>query len=197
MVSVFVNNINPVVDQAGLWGIFKPFGRIRDIFLSPKSNTRRCCYAFIRFGTLEEASKVASMVDGMHVYGWTISVKVAEYGWDKRRSTLLVRRWDGNREERQNHEEARQRYRDRGVDPRAGATYHNRGVQSYAEVIKEDRKRGNDSKLEKKVLEWKIQSGEKEWLGRIAIGIMKDFSNLCMTNAKLEDRGFVFSSTFL
>ena len=100
LVSVFVNNINPVVDQAGLWGIFKPFGRIRDVYLSPKSNTRRSCYAFTRFGTLEEASKVASMVNGMHVYGWTITAKVAEYGWDKRRSSPLVKRWADNREER-------------------------------------------------------------------------------------------------
>ena len=39
LVLVFVNNINPIVDYVRLWGIFKPFGRVRDVFLSPKNNT--------------------------------------------------------------------------------------------------------------------------------------------------------------
>ena len=34
--SVFVDNINPTVDQEGMWGMLKPFGRIRDIYLSPR-----------------------------------------------------------------------------------------------------------------------------------------------------------------
>ncbi|KAK3200445.1 hypothetical protein Dsin_023860 [Dipteronia sinensis] len=83
LVSVFVDNLSPVVDLAGLWGIFKPFGVVRDVFFSLKMNTRTICYAFIRFTTIEEARKVVDKVNGMHVYGWPITAKVADYGWDK------------------------------------------------------------------------------------------------------------------
>ena len=34
LVSIFVDNLNPVVDQKGLWGIFKSFGLVRDLHLS-------------------------------------------------------------------------------------------------------------------------------------------------------------------
>ncbi|KAK3200315.1 hypothetical protein Dsin_023730 [Dipteronia sinensis] len=83
--SIFVDNLNAQVDQKGLWEIFKPFGKVRDVFLStPKDGIGRC-YAFIRFATLSEASKVAKATDGMHVYGWPIWVKLAAYGWKDRR----------------------------------------------------------------------------------------------------------------
>ncbi|KAK0598623.1 hypothetical protein LWI29_036422 [Acer saccharum] len=68
--SIFVNNINPVVDSRGLWGIFKPFGKVRDIYLFAKNSTRKSCFTFVRFETLEAAKKVAKLTDGMHVYGW-------------------------------------------------------------------------------------------------------------------------------
>jgi hypothetical protein len=32
MFSIFVDNLNPVVDSARLWGMFKPFGKVRDVF---------------------------------------------------------------------------------------------------------------------------------------------------------------------
>jgi hypothetical protein len=106
LVSVFIDNLNPVVDHVGVWGIFKPLGRIRDVFLSSKVRTRRSCYAFLRFGTLDEANKVAAMVNGMHVYRWTISAKVADFGWNNRRSPHpanrrdLIRRIDRGKESR-------------------------------------------------------------------------------------------------
>ncbi|KAK2635508.1 hypothetical protein Ddye_030300 [Dipteronia dyeriana] len=59
--SVYVDNMNPVVDSTGLWGIFKFFGRVRDVFLSHKKASRNSSFGFIRFGTLEEARKVASL----------------------------------------------------------------------------------------------------------------------------------------
>ena len=86
--SVFVDNINPVVDSAGLWGMFKPFGKVRDIFLSAKKESRGSCYAFIRFGSLEEAQGVAKKVNGMYIYGWPIIAKVADFGWNNRRSSV-------------------------------------------------------------------------------------------------------------
>ncbi|KAK0601540.1 hypothetical protein LWI29_025165 [Acer saccharum] len=86
--SIFVDNLNPVVDSVGLWGMFKPFGKVRGVFLSAKNESRCSCYAFIQFGSREEASKVAKMVNGMHIYGWPITAKIAYYGWNKRRFSI-------------------------------------------------------------------------------------------------------------
>ena len=47
---------------------FKPFGKVKDVFLSSKSVSRRSCYAFIRFATLEEACKMSMKVNGMREY---------------------------------------------------------------------------------------------------------------------------------
>ena len=77
LISVHIDNLNPVVDQMGLWSIFKPFGRVRDVYLSAKNPARRSSYAFIRFETKEEATKVVRMTNGMHSYGWPIVAKVA------------------------------------------------------------------------------------------------------------------------
>ncbi|KAK2651091.1 hypothetical protein Ddye_018580 [Dipteronia dyeriana] len=84
--SVFIDNLNPVVDQAYMWGIFKPHGRVRNIFLYAKNKSRGSVFAFIRFKLEEEASRMAKRVDGMHVYGWLIRAKLASYGWNMRRS---------------------------------------------------------------------------------------------------------------
>ncbi|KAK3222643.1 hypothetical protein Dsin_009668 [Dipteronia sinensis] len=82
---VFVDNLKHEVDMASLWGIFKQFGMVMDVFLSSKSRTRRNLFTFIRFETREEASKVANMVNWMLIYGRTISAKVASHGWSSRR----------------------------------------------------------------------------------------------------------------
>ncbi|KAK2642939.1 hypothetical protein Ddye_024702 [Dipteronia dyeriana] len=54
------------MDSTGIWGIFKPHGKVRDVFLSVKNNDQRNAYAFIRFETKEEANRVVRKVDGMH-----------------------------------------------------------------------------------------------------------------------------------
>ena len=41
-------------------------------------------FAFIRFASLDEASSVASKVNGMHVYGCPISSKLASLDWRNR-----------------------------------------------------------------------------------------------------------------
>ncbi|KAK3210818.1 hypothetical protein Dsin_015524 [Dipteronia sinensis] len=81
--SIFVDNLNSKVNQACLWGLFKPFGKVRDVLLSMEKRSRRSRFAFIRFETLEKASKVANTTNGMHVYGWSIVTKVALYGWNR------------------------------------------------------------------------------------------------------------------
>ncbi|KAK3198031.1 hypothetical protein Dsin_021446 [Dipteronia sinensis] len=62
LVSVFIDNLNPVIDLKGLWSIFRSFGLVQDIYLSPKSRSRRSCFAFVRFATREEATRKKSSV---------------------------------------------------------------------------------------------------------------------------------------
>ncbi|KAK1575334.1 hypothetical protein Q3G72_004568 [Acer saccharum] len=83
LVSIFVDNLNPKVDTKCLWAVFKVFGKVRDVFLLGENSIRRSRYAFIRFGSREEAQKVANMTNMMHVYGWPISSKVMTTDWDK------------------------------------------------------------------------------------------------------------------
>ncbi|KAK2660333.1 hypothetical protein Ddye_006866 [Dipteronia dyeriana] len=83
--SVFVDNLNSSVDQRSLWDIFKPFGMVKDVFLSSEHRARRSNYAFVQFATTEETERVVQLTNGMHVYGWPIISKVATFGWDTRR----------------------------------------------------------------------------------------------------------------
>ncbi|KAK2659843.1 hypothetical protein Ddye_006376 [Dipteronia dyeriana] len=78
--SIFIGNLNPTVDSGSLWEIFKPQGKVRDIFLSLKTNARKRVFAFVHYESEEEASRVVKKVDGMHVYGWPIKVKLTTFG---------------------------------------------------------------------------------------------------------------------
>ncbi|KAK3225738.1 hypothetical protein Dsin_005600 [Dipteronia sinensis] len=69
LVSIFVNNLHSKVDVRCLWDVFKVFCRVRDVYLSTKASVRNGSFAFIRFQTVEEATKVASSMHGMHLYG--------------------------------------------------------------------------------------------------------------------------------
>ncbi|KAK2654789.1 hypothetical protein Ddye_014645 [Dipteronia dyeriana] len=86
LVSIFIDNLSPVVDLEALWRFFKPLGKIRDVYLSSKQSLRGRCLVFIRFETVEEAIEVVKRLNGMFVYGHRLSAKVASYGWNMRRS---------------------------------------------------------------------------------------------------------------
>ena len=53
--SIFVDNLSSNVDQRCLWEVFKPFGKVRDVYLSMEKRSRRSKFAFVRFETLKEA----------------------------------------------------------------------------------------------------------------------------------------------
>ena len=40
LVFIFIDNLYPKVDVACLWGVFKVFGRVRDVFLSSQNRSR-------------------------------------------------------------------------------------------------------------------------------------------------------------
>ena len=39
--SVFIDNLNPRLDSLGLWEVFELYGKVRDVYLSPKKSSRR------------------------------------------------------------------------------------------------------------------------------------------------------------
>ncbi|KAK0595969.1 hypothetical protein LWI29_011566 [Acer saccharum] len=123
--SIHVDNINPVLDQMGLWSIFKPFGRVRDVYLSPRNSSRGSLYAFVRFETLEEAKKVATMTNGMHVYGWPIVAKLATFGWKRRRNAAEGFRYRTATNDKETKKE------EETLDPGM------QGKKSYAEIVKQ------------------------------------------------------------
>ncbi|KAK3205846.1 hypothetical protein Dsin_019892 [Dipteronia sinensis] len=85
LVSIFVDNLNQQVDQPFSWNLFKVFGRVRDIYLSTATVHRKIGYAFVRFGTIEEARRMAEKTNDMHIYGWSIRAKMAQNGWKFRK----------------------------------------------------------------------------------------------------------------
>ncbi|KAK2653360.1 hypothetical protein Ddye_013216 [Dipteronia dyeriana] len=86
LVSIFIDNLNQCLDSFDLWGMFKSFGKVKDVFLSSKKSSQKVCFGFIRFETIKEASKVVKIVDGMLIFGWLIHAKVASFVWKSRRS---------------------------------------------------------------------------------------------------------------
>ena len=175
--SIFVDNLNPKVDQRCLWDVFKPFGKVRDVFLSMEKRARRSKFAFVRFETLEEAIKVAKTIDGMIVYGWSIVSKVASYGWSNRRFSPTNQRTSYYDEKAQTSRcggEHGQKANDKD------RTFVDvvRGLQdkSFKPAIKVK----EDEKMLK--MSWDIRQGEQEWLSRCAIGVLKSFTEVSRVN---------------
>ncbi|KAK3199555.1 hypothetical protein Dsin_022970 [Dipteronia sinensis] len=86
--SIFIDNISPSLDSRALWRFFKPFGRVRDVYLSLKKSFSGSRFGFVRFETVEEVAWVAKKVNGLFVLGRLLRAKVASFGWKKRRSSL-------------------------------------------------------------------------------------------------------------
>ncbi|KAK3231711.1 hypothetical protein Dsin_003592 [Dipteronia sinensis] len=190
--SIFVDNLNPKVDEVYLWGFFKCYGRVRDVFLSSKNISRRSCFAFIRFESLEEARKVAESVNGKNVIGWSISSKVVAFGWKNRRLGA-VKDFGPRIGDEVPVEDGKiigsQRYRIR-----------NRNNGSFAEALQVRSKRcqigeGSDEKIAS--LLWDNKSGEGNWLDKCAVGELNQFSSMSKVNQRLTSRGFSFTSSYL
>ncbi|KAK3219244.1 hypothetical protein Dsin_013214 [Dipteronia sinensis] len=80
------NSSKPTQKRCG--GFFKCLGKVRDVYISSKKSFRGRCFGFIRFQSVEEATKVAKRVNGLVVFGRKMSAKVAFYGWNRRRSLV-------------------------------------------------------------------------------------------------------------
>ncbi|KAK1584691.1 hypothetical protein Q3G72_035284 [Acer saccharum] len=139
------------------------------------------------------------MVNGMHIYGWPISAKLADSDWNNRRNPPVGGIETGwpNRKYRTEKLVRRDRYE---VQHRFVNQQDNR---SFVEVVKEDRS-GEKGRKDGQIrhtqsLYWK---GDKEtevedWLSCIAIGKLKVFDCIDHVNRNLEVRGIDFSSSYM
>ncbi|KAK1584135.1 hypothetical protein Q3G72_030116 [Acer saccharum] len=127
------------------------------------------------------------MVNGMYVYGWPIKAKVASYDWSKRRNGNIGQNGRGL------HSSGL--FRGKEVEGSLNNQYARNG-KSYAEATRA----ANPIKVEANrgmVMSWYGSDEEEEWLAKSAVGALKEFGSLDAVNQKLEDRGFIFSSTYI
>ncbi|KAK3169193.1 hypothetical protein Dsin_000183 [Dipteronia sinensis] len=189
LVSIFVDNLHPKADLLCLWGCFKTFGKVRDIHLSAANINRKRCFAFVRFQTLEEASRVAEMTRGMHIYGWPITAKVAMYGW-KRRKALAPNRTEWKKREG-TLGEGYSKVKDK-------EWVQNRGSLSFVEVVKGNQRKlqVNEEEKEEKGLTLVLNRDitDRRWLDCCAVGELRTFACIDRVTKRLNDRGFSFTS---
>ncbi|KAK2661896.1 hypothetical protein Ddye_000470 [Dipteronia dyeriana] len=185
--SIFVDNINPSVESTCLWSTFKAFGKVRDVYLSSKTSSRKSKFDFVRFETIEEANKVVMSTNGMHIHGRPISSKVASYGWNNRRFRV-ERRTGWNY--------------DSGVS-RAGQSFNQNNSLSFstfADVVKGENLRNHEKRMEKEekcmTMRWKRQRVEDKWLSKCVVGVLRHFGNISSVSKRLKDKGFRFSSSY-
>ncbi|KAK3211864.1 hypothetical protein Dsin_016570 [Dipteronia sinensis] len=185
--SIFVDNINPSVDSTCLWCTFKAFGKVRDVYLSSKTSSRKSGFAFIRFETIEEANKVVMSTNGMHIHGMLSSSKVASYGWNNRRSH--VERGTG-----WNYDSGVSRA-DRSFNQNSSLSF-----STFADVVKREKQRNREERMEKEkkcmTMRWKRQRDVDNWLSKCAVGVLKQFGNVSSVSKRLKDKGFRFSSSY-
>ncbi|KAK1567521.1 hypothetical protein Q3G72_013153 [Acer saccharum] len=129
----------------------------------------------------------------MHVYGWPITAKVASYDWNRRRTI--------NRHHIRGEQAETNRGREvwkvkEGVTKGVDRVQVTQDGHSYADAVKKIRPlRTEDDK--NCSMTWSTSNAVYEWSSRSAIGVLRNFSPIEMVNQKLEDRGFVFSSTVM
>ncbi|KAK3188253.1 hypothetical protein Dsin_027814 [Dipteronia sinensis] len=186
LVSIFVDNLNHQVDQRFLWDLFKVFGRMRDIYLSAATVHMKIGYAFVRFGTIEEAKRVAETMNGMYVFGWPIRATVAKHGWKSRN---LANTGDAIRHRMQTEDDKKVSLEGKG----------HRG--SYADVLKEKSevrgvREGDHMEMLKLVITGSSFS-DSRWLENSAMGVMMGFTNVSRVKRRLFNRGFSFTTKYL
>ncbi|KAK3228216.1 hypothetical protein Dsin_008078 [Dipteronia sinensis] len=189
--SIFIDNLKPEVDSKVLWGFFKAFGRVRDVFLSGRSCHRRSRFAFVRFETWEKANKVANLANERNLRRWPIVSKMAAFGWKNRLSPALrlslSRKVDGEAS---------------NVDDKANGDQKGKPRKlTFVEMVNGYQDRCNEEclKLFEKDLSmsWDMEDGEESWLARCVIGDLKIFSDVPKMNSHLCSKGYSFQSSYL
>ncbi|KAK1548776.1 hypothetical protein Q3G72_002780 [Acer saccharum] len=148
------------------------------------------------------------MVNGMHIYSWPISAKVAEYGWNKRRISAdrhkRLAREPGTeapsfaaaakhpQPEFRKVQESRRDFQE---------GFREQNNRSFAEAVRKNMTGNTETRVLHSDLahnmSWFGSVKNEEWLMRSAVGELKVLNNIELVNKKLESRGFIFSSVYL
>ncbi|KAE9445258.1 hypothetical protein C3L33_22844, partial [Rhododendron williamsianum] len=80
-ITVFVDNLPKDVDVDWFRQIFSSHGQVRDAFIPFKRSSRyNTKFGFIRYQTMEEASRAIHALNGVIIRNFSIQVNLARYG---------------------------------------------------------------------------------------------------------------------
>ncbi|KAK1554877.1 hypothetical protein Q3G72_018635 [Acer saccharum] len=197
LVSIFVDNLNPVVDVKGLWGIFKAFGLVRDFHLSSLMSYRRSRYAFVRFASIEEAKRVVELTNGMHVYGWPILAKVANLDWNNRRKQYeTVQRVC--KVSTVNSVRSGQSYAMAVKDLKADSSHTiTIGNQRTRNNSAGHRKGNQEVEAKKETMFWDDSKGDSRWLELSLVGFLRAFTDISSVIQGLLNKQIYFTFYYL
>ncbi|KAK1575577.1 hypothetical protein Q3G72_006617 [Acer saccharum] len=148
------------------------------------------------------------MINGMHVYSWPIQAKVAEVDWNKRRQKEGMRRQSNGQERQPNGQERKYETKSFVENRYVNKSYEEktlsedfRGNRTFKDAVKGNRRGLGEQRFssnqEVMTMQWYPNTGDREWLSRCAVGILKSFSKVTSVCNRLSDRGFSFSSHYL
>ncbi|KAK1582530.1 hypothetical protein Q3G72_015984 [Acer saccharum] len=134
------------------------------------------------------------------VFGKPIKAKVASYDWNSRRKLIRQQVASGIYE----NGFYRGARNDIGsINEDTDSRRHVKNGKSYAEVVKEAdsgkyaKEEGMEEPVRNITMSWKGSFEVEEWLSRSVVGVLKNFNSIKGVNQKLDDRGFLYTSTFM
>ncbi|KAK1591580.1 hypothetical protein Q3G72_009870 [Acer saccharum] len=140
----------------------------------------------------------------MHIYSWPISVKVAEYGWNKRRISVDYNQGSARvpgseaatpKGSAKYTQPVFRNVQEPRIDIQGGG--RKQDIRSFAEAVTNNRFGNTETRVLRSDLShnmsWFGSNKDEEWLMRSAVGELKEFNNIEHVNKKLESRGFIFS----
>ena len=73
--TIFPNEYN----EEALWKLFQRWGRVLDIFISKKLNTRKQRFGFVRFQGVRDTHVLERKLDSIWIGTWKMRVNIPKY----------------------------------------------------------------------------------------------------------------------
>jgi len=77
--SFFFTNISPGHEEKELWNIFQRWGRVLDVFIPKKLNSRKQRFGFVRFHGVRDVCELERRLDAIWIGLWKLCVNIARY----------------------------------------------------------------------------------------------------------------------
>jgi len=77
--SFFFTNIPPGHEEKELWNIFQRWGRVLDVFIPKKLNSRKQHFGFVRFHGVRDVCELKRRLDAIWIGLWKLHVNIARY----------------------------------------------------------------------------------------------------------------------